>query len=112
MEIEGSIEFSEEFEEPNFLRYLEATDISIRNVLAERLFVIEDEATTPDDDSYRCNEYGSLDEWVENHAPSCEDLEAFDALSARMRSLASGKEHRVFEYWREYKVLLRKYQPR
>lgn len=110
MEIEGSIEI-EELEEPNFLRYLEATDFSIRNVLAERLFVVEDEATTPDKGLYHCNEYDSLDEWVKDRTAFCEDRETFDALSTKMQSLASGREHRIFEYWREHEILLRKCQP-
>ena len=112
LEVEGSVEFCEELEEPNFDEYLEATKVSIHNVLAEQLFVIEHEATTPDEGLYHCNEYDSLDEWIEDHRPSCVDLEAFDEMSARIRDLASGRDHRILKYWREYTVLLRKSQPR
>jgi hypothetical protein len=112
MEIGGCIEFNEEFEEPNFLRYLEATHVAIRNVLSEQLFAVENEATTPHEGLYHCNEYDSIDEWVEDHTPFCVDGVAFAALSMKMRSLASVREYRIFEYWKEYKVLLRKYQLR
>ena len=109
--IKGNVEFSEELKEPNFDKYLEATRISIHNVLTEQLFVIEHEATTPDEGLYHCNEYNSLDEWIEAHRPSCEDLEAFDEMSAKIRNLARGRDHRISKYWREYKILLRKSQP-
>jgi hypothetical protein len=107
MEIENSSGFKEEFKEPNFLRYLKATDVAIRSVLGERLFAVENEATTP-----QRNEYASIDEWVEDRTSFCEDQEAFAALQAEMRSLASGREHRVFEYWKEYEILLHKSEPR
>ena len=112
LEVEGDIELVEELEESNFHKYLEATRVSICNVLVEQLFVAENEATTPDEGSYHCDEYNSLDEWIEHHKPFCEDLEAFDAMSVRIRDLASGMEHRILEYWREYKILLRKSQPK
>jgi hypothetical protein len=108
MEIGSSIDLEEEFEEPNFLRYLKATDIAICDALSEGLFAVENEATTPDEGFYHRNEYDSVDEWAEDHAPFCEDREAFAALVAKMRNLASGKEHRVSEYWKEHKILLRK----
>ena len=102
----GNVEFCEELEEPNFDKYLEATGLSIRSVLAERLFVLEAEATTPDEDLYHCRDYDSLDDWVEDHRPFCEDLEAFDGVSARIRNLVRGREHRIRKLWREDKILL------
>jgi hypothetical protein len=110
MEIEGSIEFTEEFEEPNFQKHLEATEISIHTVLAEGLFVKEGEVTIPDGRFYHRDDYDSVDEWVESRISDCKDLDAFHALSTRMRSVASGREHRLHEYWKEYRVLLRKPQ--
>lgn len=112
LKIEGNVEFSEELKEPKFHKYLEATRVSIHNVLAEQLFVIEHKTTTPDEGFYHCDEYDSLDEWIKDRKPFCEDLEAFDEMSVRIRNLASGRDHRILEYWREYKVLLRKSQPR
>jgi len=108
LEVEGNTKFSEELKEPNFLRYLEATSASIGNIVSEGLFVIEDEAITPDEGSYHSREYDSLDEWVEDHKPFCEDLEAFNEMSVKIRSIAGKQEHRILEYWREDKVLLRR----
>jgi SAM-dependent methyltransferase len=105
LEIGKSSAFKKEFAEPNFLRYLQATHVAIRSVLDERLFAVENESTTP-----RRDEYGSIDEWVEDRAPFCEDPEAFTALQTEMRCLASGEEHRVFEDWNEHEILLRKSQ--
>ena len=112
VKIEGNIEFSEELMEPNFHQYLAATRASINNVVGKQLFVVEDEATTPDEGFYLCNEYGSLDEWIEDHKPSCEDMAALEAMSANIRNITSGREHRILKLWREYKVLLRKSRPR
>jgi hypothetical protein len=108
LEVEGNTKFSEELKEPNFLRYLEATSASIGNIVSEGLFVIEDEAITPDEGSYHSREYESLDEWVEDHKPFCEDLEAFNAMSVKIRNIAGKQQHRILEYWREDKVLLRR----
>ena len=111
LEIWGKIEYRGELKKPNFRRYLRATAVAIRNVVDEHLFVIEAEATTPDRLFYHAEEYDSLDEWVEDRRPLCEDLEAFDAITATMRDVARGRAHRVIHYSREYKVLLRKSGP-
>ena len=108
LEIAGNVEFSEELQEPNFNKHLEFTRDSIRNVLAEQLFVIDQEAITPDEGFYHCREYQSLDEWVEDHRPFCRDLEEFDQISARIKNLVRGREHRILEYWRGYKIRLQK----
>ena len=108
LKVEGNITFSEELEEPNFYRYLEATSASINNLVGEGLFVIEDEAITPDEGCYHCSEYDSLDEWVEDHKPFCRDFEAFNAMSVKIGNIAGKQEHRILEYWREDKVLLRR----
>ena len=106
LEIDGKIEFNEEFEEPNFCQYLKATSVAVINVVEEKLFTKENEAIIP-----ACNEYDSIDEWVEDHKPFCEDLDAFVAMSAKIRDMANGRAHRVLEYWREYQVLLSKFSP-
>lgn len=106
LEIAGNIEFSETLQEPNFNKYLEFTKVSIHIVLIEQLFVIKQETITPDEGLYHCRGYQSLDEWIEDHKPFCEDLEIFDEISAKIKQLAKGREHRILEYWREHKILL------
>ncbi len=108
LEVEGNAKFSEELKEPNFLRGLEATRTSINNIVGEGLFVIEDEAITPDKGFFHCREYNSLDEWSEDHKPFCKDLETFNAMSVKIGIIAGRQEHRILEYWREDKVLLRR----
>ena len=63
---------------------MEATSTSISNVVSEGLFVIKDEAITPDEGFYHCSEYDSLDEWVEDHKPSCRDFDAFNAMTVKI----------------------------
>ena len=111
LEIGGKIAYRGELKKPNFRRYLSATAVSIRNIVDEHLFVIEAEATTPDRLFYHADEYDSVDEWIADRRPLCEDLEAFDAITATMRDVAGRREHRVVHYSREYKVLLRKSGP-
>jgi hypothetical protein len=108
VEIGGDVKFSHELEEPNFLRYLEATKVSIGNAVGEGLYVIEDEGTTPDEGLYHCSEYSSLDEWILDRKPFCEDWDAFHAMSATIRELVGREEHRILEYYREHTVLLRR----
>jgi len=110
LEIGGSIEFCEEFRTPNFHQYLEATITAIDNVLSERLFTIEDEATTPEK-GYHWKDFGSVDEWVGNFEKACVDLDALYAMAAKMRNVARGRKHRVYDGQKEYKVLLRKFNP-
>ena len=106
--VDGFVEFREVTNEQNFRRYLRATADAIQKTVGERYFEIVCEATIPEVDSYHCKEYDTLDEWVEDRISFCEDIEAFSAMSERIRNLVGGRAHRVSEYWREYKVLLRK----
>ena len=106
--VDGFVEFREVTNEQNFRRYLRATAEAIQKTVGERYFGIVCEATIPEGDSYHCNEYDTLDEWVEDRISFCEDIEAFSAMSERIRNLVGGRSHRISEYWREYKVLLRK----
>jgi hypothetical protein len=108
LEIGGRIEVDEELNEPNFNRYLEATEVSIHNVISEHLFVLEDEATIPEEDLFHTVEYDSIDEWVDDCRLTCEDLMPFDTLVARMRDVAGRRKHKVIRYWKEHRVLLRK----
>ena len=108
LEIGGDIEYRQELKKPDFHQYLKATAVSIRHVIDQHLFVMEHEATTPDGLAYHPDEYDSLDEWIDDRRPLCEDLAAFDALTARMREVARGRVHRIVHYSKEYKVLLRK----
>jgi hypothetical protein len=109
LEIGGQVRFSQELQMPNFLGYLEATELSLANAVAEGLFATELEATTPDEGQYHCSEYGSLEEWIEDWKPFCEDLDPFHAMSATIRNLVGREGHRVLEYYRQYEVLLRKH---
>lgn len=111
LEIGGDIEFRQELKKPIFRRYLEATAVSLRHVIDDRLFVMEHEATTPDGLAYHPDEYDSLDEWINDRRPLCEDLEAFDATTASMRDVARGRDHRIVYYSKEYKALLRRIRP-
>ena len=106
LEVEGKIEFVDELEEPNFSAYLEANRVSICNALADHLFTTEAEITTLEESLYN-----SVDEWIEDHRPFCKDLDAFDAMSVQIQSLVRRREHRILEYWEEYRILLRKTQP-
>ena len=108
VEIDANVKFSEDVYEPNFQKILSATRLSILNVVEQGLFRSECEAITPVDGSYHCNEFDSVHECVEDRKPFCEDLATFTAMSEKIQSLVEGKAHRVFEYWREYSVLLRK----
>ena len=108
VEIDAKVEFREVTDEQNFRGYLRAAGEAFRNSVGERLFDIEWEATTPEGESYHCKEYDSLDEWVEDRLPFCEDFEAFTSMSERIQRLVNGRKHRIFEYWREYILLLRK----
>lgn len=108
VEMDGKVKLSEELYEPNFQIILNATRLSISNVVEEGLFRIEFEATTPRDGSFHCNEYDSVQEWIEDHISFCEDLATFNAMSERIQRIVDGKTHHIFEYWREYSVLLRK----
>jgi hypothetical protein len=108
LEVGGEVAYRGELKKPNFRRYLRATAVAIGNVVDEGLFVVEAEATTPERLFYHAEEYDSIAAWIEDRRPLCEDVEAFDALAARMREVAGGREHKVTHYSREYKVLLRK----
>jgi hypothetical protein len=110
LEIAGKIKLSEAFHEPNFRKILGFTDEAIHNALTEQLFVIVQEATSPDERLHHA-EYRSLDEWIEDHKPLCDDLEELDKLSAKLRESVKGKDHRIIEYWKETTLLLRKTQP-
>ena len=108
VKVDGHVEFREVTNEQNFRRYLRATAEAIQKTVGERYFGIVCEATIPEGDSYHCNEYDTLDEWVEDRISFCEDIEAFSAMAESIRNLVGGRAHRVSEYWREYKALLRK----
>lgn len=107
-EIDGRVVFREVTNEQNFRFYLRATVTAIHQTVEEGTFDIVSEATTPDGNSYLCNEYGSVEEWEEDRLTYCEDIEAFTAMSEKIQALVHGHNHRVLEYWKEYKVLLRK----
>ena len=109
LEIDGKIELSEAFHQPNFRKYLESTKEAIHKALSEHLFVIEQEANTPDEGFYH-GEYRSLDEWIEDYEPLCDDLEELNELSAKLRKAARGKDHRIIDKWKESRLLLRKTQ--
>ncbi len=108
LEIEGKIEFREELDEPNFGQYLKATKDAIHNIVSEHLFALEADATIPDAELFNAKEYDSIDEWVEDRRPFCEDPMTFDALGARMRDAARGREHKVIRNWKDHRTLLRK----
>ncbi len=110
LEIAGKIELSEAFHEVNFRRYLELTEAAIHNALSSQLFIIEVEAITPDE-GFHHKEYPSLDEWIADYKPLCEDLEELRELSARIRNWVGGKDHRIIDNWKESRLLLRKTQP-
>ena len=74
LEIGGELKFSQELQMPNFLGYLKATEVSLAKAVGDGLYAIEVEATTPDEGQYHCSEYSSLDEWIEDWKPFCEDL--------------------------------------
>jgi hypothetical protein len=111
LEIGGDIEFRQELKKLNFQRYLKATALSIRTVIDEHLFVMESEATTPDGLAYHPDEYDSVDEWIDDRRPLSEDLHEFDAITASMREVARGRDHRIVYYSKEYKALLRQIRP-
>jgi hypothetical protein len=108
VETDIGIEFSEELIEPNFQRYLNATREAIFNVVMKGLFEIECEATTPEEGTYHCNEYDSIDEWKEDEQIFSADLAELNAMHDRIQKLIDGRKHRILIFWREYKVLLRK----
>ena len=110
LEIAGNIKLSEAFHEPNFRKILGFTNEAIHNALTEQLFVIEQEAITPDE-GFHHKEYRSLDEWIADYEPLCEDLEELNKLSEKIRKLTKGKRHRILEYWRESEILLFKTLP-
>jgi hypothetical protein len=106
--IDGKVEFREVTDEQNFRGYLKATERAIQRSVGENVFEVECEASLPAGDNYNCNEYDSLNDWVEDRSSFCEDVEVFNAMAARIQSLVGGRRHNVLEYWREYKILLRK----
>jgi len=108
VEIEGEVVFREVTNEQNFRSILRATVDAIHQSVGEGIFDLVCETTIPGGNSYHCNEYGSVKEWEEDRMEYCEDLEAFTVMSARIQALVRGQNHRVLEYWKEYKVLLRK----
>jgi hypothetical protein len=108
VEIDHLIEFREEMLEPNFQEYLSATMEAIHNVIADGLFEIESESKAPEAESYLCTEYDSVNEWREDRQPFCEDLDEFNEMYERIQTLIDGQKHRIMEFLRDYKVLLRK----
>ena len=108
VEIEGKVEFREVTNEQNFRRYLHAGVEAIHRSVDEGLFAIKYEAVIPIGNSYHVKQYDSRDEWEADRLSFCEDFEAFSAMSGRIQKLVGGRKHKVFEYWKEYKVLLRK----
>lgn len=108
VEIDGKVEFREVTNEQIFRSYLQAGVEAIHRSVGEGLFEIEAEAIIPKGNSYHVNQYDSRDEWEEDRLSFCKDLETFSAMSGRIRKLVGGRKHRVLEYWKEYKVLLRK----
>ncbi len=106
--MDGVVEFREVTNEQNFRGYLRATTEAIQKTVGERDFEIVCEAIIPEGNSFHCNEYDTLDEWVEDRITFCEDIGAFNAMSQRIRNLVGEHPHRVLEYWKQYKALLRK----
>jgi hypothetical protein len=107
LEIAGKIKLREAFHEDNFRKILGFTREAIYNAVTAQLFVIEQEAITPDV-GFHQNEYRSLDEWIEDYEPLCEDLEELHELAAKLSKATKGKDHRIIENWKESKLLLRK----
>ena len=107
VEIDGKVEFREMTNEQNFRRYLHAGVEAIHRSVGEGLFEIVAETIIPKGNSYHCNKYDSREEWEEDCLSFCEDFETFSAMSGRIQKLVGGRKHRVLEYWKEYKVLLR-----
>ena len=108
VEIAGSVEFCKEFKGPNFRRYLTANGEAIRRAVDEGLFAIDTEGTTPGEGLYHCRSYGSVDEWIADHQSFCEDVQEVETMSARIHDMVGPRTHRVLEYYREYRALLRK----
>jgi hypothetical protein len=108
VEIGGEVVFREVTNELNFRFYLRATEEAIYQTVEEGIFDVVSEATIPEGNSYHCNEYGSVKEWEEDRLTYCEDIEVFTAMSEKIQALVRSQNHKVLEYWKEYKVLLRK----
>jgi hypothetical protein len=108
VEIDGKVVFREVTNEPNFRFYLQATVDAIHQTVKEGIFDVICEATIPEGNSYHCNEYGSVKEWEEDRLTYCEDIEAIAAMSEKIQALVRSQKHKISEYWKEYKVLLRK----
>ena len=108
VEVAGVAEFCEEFEGPNFRRYLVANGEAIRRAVDEGFFAIDTEGTTPGEGLYHCRSYDSVDEWIADHQSFCEDVEEVEAMSDRIHDVVGPRTHRVLEYYREYRALLRK----
>ncbi|MFC1997792.1 hypothetical protein ACFLXI_09370 [Chloroflexota bacterium] len=108
VEMDGRVEFREVTNEQNFRRYLRATVEAIHQSVGEGLFAIAYEDTYPEGNNYHCKEYESLRECEVDRLSFCEDLETFKSMSDRIQKIVKGRKHRVFEYWKEYNVILRK----
>lgn len=108
VEVDGELVFKEETNEKNFRGYLSATMKAIQKSVEEKRFEIVSEAIIPSGKAFHCNEYDSINDWVEDRIAFCEDVSAFNAMAERIQDIIRGREHKVFEFWREYKVLLRK----
>ena len=107
--VKGRERLCEEFDEPNFLDYLRATEHAICLSAEKKLFVTLDEANYPEGDHWLVHVYDSLDEYDEDHRSSCEDIMAFDTLVKRIKKKAGSKAHKVEEYIKEYRILLQKH---
>ena len=103
IEVDGKVKFSEESDEPNFLKYLDATTQSISTVTHGGVYRLESEETTP-----MCDEYDTVNKWIKKYKIFCEDLEWFEIFSEKIRDLVKGYEHKIFVHWKERKILLRK----
>jgi len=108
VEVAGAVEFCQEFEGPNFRRYLTATGEAIRRVVDQGFFAIDTEGTTPEEGLYHRRSYDSVDAWIADHQSFCEDVEEVEAMSARIHDAVGPRTHRVLEYYREYRALLLK----
>jgi len=108
VEVDGKVVFREVTNEQNFRFYLRATEEAIHQTVEEGIFSVGGEAIMPAGNSYHCKEFGSVKEWEEDRLTYCEDIEAFTAMTEKIRARVGSQNHKVFEYWKEYKVLLRK----
>ena len=107
VEVNGKVVFRQETIEQNFRDYLHATVEAIHQTVNEGIFEFVHETVIPNGNSYDIKEYESLDKWEEDRLAYCEDLEELSKMSEEMQELVQSRKHKILEYRKEYKVLLR-----